>query len=104
MQGSGEERSRRALYAEIHAVADEAHAHAGANTPVGAPGRLWRALDEMKQRRCPAEDVALAEEISLAMHRLRTARQVAGPADPFRLRLGELARAWIERLPLAYGR
>jgi len=60
--------------------------------PPGVAGRLYRVLDNMRFERGPAEEIAMLEDLSLALHRERLG--LDGAAQ-FAARVNLIADAWL---------
>tara|TARA_E500000305_G_scaffold106320_1_gene104783 strand:- start:621 stop:968 length:348 start_codon:yes stop_codon:yes gene_type:complete len=66
--------------------------------PVGAMGRMFSALDRLRASEAPGADIAIAESISVAMHRWDLARRKNdGDAEKtVREQLAELTQHWLD--------
>ena len=87
-------------YTEIYRLLDELRF--ADVLPVGALGRMFAAVDTMRAMSAPPRDVAIAEDISVAMLRWEgSRRRDAGLGEKvFRDRLAALTSDWMEtRLP-----
>ena len=92
-------------YTEIYRLLDELRF--ADVLPVGALGRMFAAVDTMRATSAPSRDVAIAEDISVAMLRWeRSRRRDASLGEKvFRDRLAGLTSDWLEtRLPQSVGR
>ena len=60
--------------------------------PPGVAGRIYRVLDDMRFERGSAEEIAMLEDLSLALHRERLG--LDGPAQ-FAANVNRIADAWL---------
>lgn len=69
--------------------------------PPGVAGRLYRVLDAMRFEKGPAHEIAMLEELSLALHRERLGLD---GADQFAAKINRIADAWLTtRIPAGAG-
>ena len=66
-----------AEYSPISEVLEKLHSTKV--VPVGAFGKMFTILDRLRATRAPAEHIELAEQISVAFHRLELARRKQDP-------------------------
>ncbi len=93
----------QSCYAEIYAIADDARSAAVVASPARLTQRLWTAIDQLRTKAAPSEDIALAERTSLALHRYNLSRHSRTPMHGFALpdtadELSALADMWLRRL------
>ena len=88
----------------VYSLIDEALA--GGAVPPGAKGGLYRVIDELRLHRVDPHRAALAERISIQLHRLESALHVRDRAVGDRARddLRQLAVEWIEERLCGSGR
>ena len=88
----------------VYSLIDEALA--GGAVPPGAKGALYRVIDELRLRRVDPYRPALAERISIQLHRLESALHLRDRAagDVARDDLRRLAVEWIEGRLCSSGR
>ncbi len=93
----------KSAYADIVAVVDEVVASPSHAVGVGCSGRLWAALDQLRDRGAPPQDIDYAARCSVTLHIL--ANDLRGPDDAGRRRLlcsdlRDAHRQWIHGLPM----
>jgi hypothetical protein len=88
--------NQTSAYMSVYEVVEELCS--GHSVPAGLTGTMFSALDRLRAAQAPRSDVALAERISVTMHRLEWAIRSGDTGEQSRLRaeLQGLGSDWLD--------